>query len=75
MDGPIDMKQEGYKSLDLTHDLDLGFWRLDFDNSYIWRITSDITSVHGKHLLVIHLLYQVVVVTTGVTLEAWEFLP
>ena len=39
MDGPIDMKQEGYKSLDLTHDLDLGFWRLDFENNYIWGIT------------------------------------
>ena len=25
MDGPIDMEQEGYKSLDLIHDLDLGF--------------------------------------------------
>ena len=74
MDGPIDMKQEGCKSLDLIHDLDLGFWRLDFENNRIWGITSDITSVHGKHLFVIHLLYQVVVVTTGVTLETWAFL-
>ena len=75
MDGPIDMKQEGYKSLDLIHDLDLRFWRLDFENNCIWGITSDITSEHGKHLFVIHLLYQVVVVTTGVTLETWAFLP
>ena len=75
MDGPIDMKQEGYKSLDLIHDLDLGFWRLDFENNCIWGITWDITSVHGKHHFVIHLLYQVVVVTTGVTLETWPFLP
>ena len=30
MDGPMDMKQEGYKLLDLTHDLDLGFSKLDF---------------------------------------------
>ena len=30
MDGPMDMKQEEYKSLDLTYDLDLGFPRLDF---------------------------------------------
>ena len=75
MDGPIDMKQAGYKSLDLTHYIDLGFWRLDFENNYIWGITSDITSVHGKHLFVIHLLYQVVVVTTGVTSETWAFLP
>ena len=48
MDGPIDMKQEGYKSLDLTHDLDLGFSRLDFENNYIWGITLDITSVHAN---------------------------
>ena len=75
MDGPIDMKQEGYKSLDLIHDLDLGFWRLDFENNCIWGITSDITSEHGKHLFVIHLLYQVVVFTSEVTLETWAFLP
>ena len=30
MDGPMDMKQEGYKSLDLTHNLDLAFSSLDF---------------------------------------------
>ena len=29
MDGPMDMKQEEYKSLDLTYDLDLGFSKLD----------------------------------------------
>ena len=40
-----------YKSLDLTYDLDLGFPRLNFWNNYIRGITWDITSVHGKHLL------------------------
>ena len=32
---------------DLTCDLDLGFM-INFENNYIWGITWDITSVHGK---------------------------
>ena len=36
---------------DLTYDLDLGFPRINFENSYILGITSDITSVYDKKIL------------------------
>ena len=48
MDGPIDMKK-GYESCDFTHDLDLWFSKLNFDNNYIWERPLDISSVHVKH--------------------------
>ena len=33
--------------------LDFGFSMLNFENNYIWEITSDITPEHGKNLLFI----------------------
>ena len=35
----------------LTHDLDLAFWMLTFENNYIFGIISHITSVQGKNCL------------------------
>ena len=46
-DKPNNMKEKGYESYDPTHDIALGFSRLNLENNYI-RITSDITSVHDK---------------------------
>ena len=62
MDGPIDIKQEGYKSLDLTHDIDLGFSRLDFENNYIWYVFRCYVSARQTSFIS-HLLYQVAVGT------------
>ena len=36
----------------LNHDFDLGCSRLNFQNNYIWGISTDITSVHGKKIII-----------------------
>ena len=45
---------------DLIHEFDLKFLRLNFENDYIWGITSGITSVHDKYFY-----YQFVILGGG----------
>ena len=71
MGGRIDMKQRDtkrqdnvYPLCDLTHDIDLGFSTLNFENNYIWGITPGITSVHG-------IFYNLFVVLGGGMHSRW----